>query len=182
MGYEAWQLRWRESSHPSGFPSSTVRFKQHDGSNFALLDNSIYEKYIRAGNPNTPIEELRELAIDEVDNVRRRVGENQRTPVDVLLVLSIDDNPEVRIAVAENTTTPAHVIEKLILDDNVDVRYSLAENCTLPVEVISRLIEDPNPYVSHRAQQTLRVLQPTTISELTPRPFDQRSRQYRARL
>ena len=62
----------------------------------------MHEKYIKAGHPATDIEDLRLLAKDDIDNVRRRVAENLKTPAEILAVLAADGHPEVRIAVAEN--------------------------------------------------------------------------------
>jgi hypothetical protein len=145
----------------------------------------INDKYIKAGNPSTPIDELKTLASDEIDNVRRRVGENHKTPTEILITLAVDDNTEVRIAVAENPGTPQEIIHQLCCDDSVDVRYSLAENPNLPVEILEKLIEDSNPYVSHRAQRTLMILRPSTIAEMKPRMVDDnddRIQNYRMRL
>lgn len=126
----------------------------------------IHRKYITAGQPETAIEELWSLAADEVDNVRRRVAENPSSPVELLHVLAGDENAEVRMAVAENPNTPGTLLSQLSEDDHADVRYSLAENPNLPTEILSKLAEDGNPYVSHRAQRTLRMLNPAAPAHL----------------
>ena len=125
----------------------------------ALVD-WIQEKYLKAGHPETSIEELWMLAVDNIDNVRRRVAENSRTPLELLTVLSTDDIPEVRIAVAENPRTPIDLLAVLAVDEHADVRYSLAENPNLPIGILELLSEDDNPYVNHRAKRTLRILSP----------------------
>jgi hypothetical protein len=148
-------------------------------------ESSINDKYIRAGNPSTSIDELKMLATDEIDNVRRRVGENHNTPKDILITLAVDGNCEVRIAVAENPGTPHEIVHQLCCDESTDVRYSLAENPNLPIEVLEKLAEDSNPYVSHRAQRTLMILRPSTIAEMKPRMMDEteeRVQNYRMRL
>ena len=128
----------------------------------------MHEKYIKAGHPATDIEDLRLLAKDDIDNVRRRVAENAKTPADVLTVLSTDEHPEVRIAVAENVGTPSHLLAVLVRDDHTDVRYALAENPLLAVELLVQLSEDENPYVSHRAMKTLRILHPIEPTTMKP--------------
>ncbi len=128
--------------------------------------DELHEKYIKAGSTSTSVEELMLLASDEIDNVRRRVGENIQTPVEILLLLSSDENPDVRVAVGENPMTPPSMIAHLAQDSNVDVRYALAENHTLPISILAKLMEDENPYVSHRATRTWRMLQPQDIAQL----------------
>jgi len=128
----------------------------------------IHKKYITAGHPETTIEQLWELAADEVDNVRRRVAENPSSPVELLHTLARDENPEVRMAVAENPNTPGVLLSQLAADEHADVRYSLAENPNLPEEILQKLAEDTNPYVSHRAQRTLRILNPIAPAHLKP--------------
>jgi hypothetical protein len=164
-----------------GGPSPTVRSLEY----LRVPDSWINDKYIRAGSPSTAIDELRVLATDEIDNVRRRVGENHNTPPDILISLAEDGNCDVRIAVAENPGTPQEVVHQLSCDESTDVRYALAENPNLSVEILEKLTEDPNPYVSHRAQRTLMMLRPSTIAELKPRMMDdgeQRIQNYRMRL
>lgn len=131
--------------------------------------DTVLEKYIKAGNPDTSPEELMLLASDDIDHVRRRVGENLRTPIEVLARLSEDGNAEVRIAVGENPATPPAVLAKLVADHDPDVRYSLAENPHVPASFLHQLAEDDNPYVSHRAKRTLRLLQPSGVRQLKPR-------------
>lgn len=128
--------------------------------------DTLHDKYIRAGSTSTSVEELALLASDEVDNVRRRVGENLQTPVEILLLLAVDENPDVRVAVGENPLTPPSVLEQLAQDNDVDVRYALAENPTLSIGILTTLIEDENPYVSHRARRTWRMIQPPEIRKL----------------
>ena len=134
--------------------------------------DALHEKYIKAGSTSTSVEDLVLLASDEIDNVRRRVGENLQTPVEILLLLSSDENPDVRVAVGENPMAPPSVLEQLVQDDNADVRYALAENPTLSVEILAKLLEDENPYVSHRARRTWRMVQPQKMSQLPQQAED----------
>ena len=116
----------------------------------------VHENYIKAGNPETPVEVLRTL-IDGADrSVRRRLAENPRTPEDLLLKLSDDDDPDVRCAVAENETTPRAILEHLSEDQSVQVRYALAGHYTLPKDLLERFSSwDENPYVKDHARRTL---------------------------
>lgn len=128
--------------------------------------DSLMEKYLHAGHPETCVEDLWLLAVDEIDKVRRRVAENPLCPRDILFALAIDDHPEVRIAVAEHPEVPPLVLDQLAHDDNADVRYALAENPNLPESILSVLTEDENPYVAHRAQRTLRMIKPSEVKSL----------------
>lgn len=120
----------------------------------------LQDKYIRAGQLETSVEELWMLAIDDIDNVRRRVAENCKSPPELLASLAEDENAEVRVAVAENPQTPAVLLQRLAVDGHADVRYSIAENPNMPEEILVLLCDDDNPYVSHRAQITLRMVNP----------------------
>lgn len=132
--------------------------------------DSLNEKYIRAGSPSTPLSVLMQLANDEIDNVRRRVGENLNTPIEILNTLARDESYEVRIAVGENPNTPLSTLKLLVNDQHVDVRYAMAENPSLPPAILQLLADDENPYVNHRANRTLRLLNPTEVSKLEPEP------------
>ncbi len=115
-----------------------------------------YENYIKAGNPNTPVDELRALMSEKDAAVRRRLAENPRTPEDVLMHLAQDDDPEVRCALVEHERTPIQVIEKLIADENVQVRYTVSGQYTIPVELLESISsQDENPYVRDHARRTL---------------------------
>jgi hypothetical protein len=116
---------------------------------------SIDQDYLRAGNSQTPCEELRKLFADTNVRVRRRVAENSNTPLDVLRTMSDDPDDEVRIAVASNPGCPSDVIEKIVNDESVFVRFELAEDPRLPEELLQRLAEDDNAYVKDQAQRTL---------------------------
>lgn len=114
------------------------------------------DNYIRAGNPDTPVNELRSLLGDRSASVRRRLAENPRTPDDVLLKLAEDEDPEVRCAVAEHDRAPRTVLEKLANDANVQVRYAVSGQYTLPVDLLESLSDsDDNPYVRDHARRTL---------------------------
>ncbi|MBX9686070.1 MAG: HEAT repeat domain-containing protein [Candidatus Obscuribacterales bacterium] len=116
----------------------------------------VYDNYIKAGNPDTPVEQLRALLDDQDAAVRRRLAENPRTPEDVLLKLADDADLDVRCAVAEHERAPRIVLENLVKDENVQVRYAVSGQYTLPVDLLETLAaNDENPYVRDHARRTL---------------------------
>lgn len=116
----------------------------------------MYDNYIKAGNPETPVDELRTLLDDKDAHVRRRLAENPRTPEDMLLKLVRDEDPEVRCAVAEHEKAPRAVLEQLVNDENVQVRYAVAGQYTLPIDLLEWFsANDDNPYVRDHARRTL---------------------------
>lgn len=117
---------------------------------------AVHENYLKAGNPETPVTELRKLFSDRDHKIRRRLAENPGTPEDLLRDLSSDDNPEVRIAVAENPQVLREILEQLVRDESVYVRFALAGQYTLPLELLEYLAnDDDNPYVRDHASRTL---------------------------
>ncbi len=117
---------------------------------------AVHENYLKAGNPETPVMELRKLFAERDHKVRRRLAENPCTPEDMLRDLSSDDNPEVRIAVAENPQVLRDVLEQLVRDESVYVRFALSGHYSLPLDLLEYLAEeDDNPYVQDHASRTL---------------------------
>jgi hypothetical protein len=116
------------------------------------------EPYLKAGQENTRANELRRLAIHDHHLVRLRVAEHPNSPQDVLKILAKDQHPDVRAAVGEHPSAPAEILERLVADLSVDVRYVLAESPSIPGHLLQKLAADENPYVSVRAQRTLRSL------------------------
>lgn len=116
----------------------------------------VHENYLKAGNPEIPVEELRGLLAESNGSIRRRLAENPGTPEDVLCQLAQDNDPEVRIAVAENPRTPLIIQEQLICDQDVQVRFAISGLYTFPVQLLQRMAEDDeNPYVRDHASRTL---------------------------
>lgn len=114
------------------------------------------DDYIKAGNPETPQEELRALLKDSQPRVRRRLAENPNTPGDVLVSLAADEDPDVRCAVAEHEAVTREIQERLVADNNVQVRYAVSGQYTLPIDLLQQLAsEDDNPYVRDHARRTL---------------------------
>ena len=79
-----------------------------------LLSNNLVElskdsdlSYWIAGNPNTPVELLKELSKHEDENVRSSLAVNPSTPSEILDTLLIDENEDVRAAVMKNPVIQA---------------------------------------------------------------------------
>ncbi|MBX9688432.1 MAG: hypothetical protein K2X27_17110 [Candidatus Obscuribacterales bacterium] len=107
--------------------------------------------------PETPSAVLDFLSklVDE-PQILTRVAENPNTAPFTLTALSEHIESEVRIAVAENKNTPIEVLLKLAKDESLDVRFSLAENHGIANQVLQELLHDDNPYISARAQRTIK--------------------------
>ena len=121
-----------------------------------MIKMAVHENYLKAGNPETPVAELRKLFSERDHKVRRRLAENPGTPDDLLSDLSADQNPEVRIAVAEHPQVRRTILEQLVADESVYVRFALAGQYSLPLDLLEYLAnEDENPYVCDHASRTL---------------------------
>ena len=73
-----------------------------------ILNSDCDVRYNAAGNPNTPVEVLTELAKDSDWGVRRSAAGNPNTPVEVLTELAKDSNCDVRYNAAGNPNTPGY--------------------------------------------------------------------------
>lgn len=113
------------------------------------------QNYLKAGNPTTPVTELRELLRDNSSRVRQRLACNPNTPADVLEQLSADEDLEVRIHVARNPAAPPAVLNKLAYDENIYVRFGVAACAEVERDTLELLAADDNPYVAHQAARTL---------------------------
>jgi hypothetical protein len=123
-----------------------------------MLGMTWIENYLKAGCPETSIEQLALLAYDDNNKIRMRVAENPTTPREVLEYLSKDKDPDVRLAVAANRSSPPETIHLLAHDADPTVRHGLAEDPGTPVDVLKILSNDSNPYVSCRARKTMQAL------------------------
>ncbi|HEY9869376.1 MAG TPA: hypothetical protein V6D08_09440 [Candidatus Obscuribacterales bacterium] len=119
---------------------------------------SSIDTYLKAGNPETPQEQLAVLANSEDRKVRLRVAENPSTPPEVLARLAGDGDAEIRQAVATNQSSPLWVVFRLAQDNDPTVRHGLAEDLNAPLPVLKLLATDENPYVSCRARRTIEAL------------------------
>jgi len=113
------------------------------------------KNYIKAGNPTTPVSELRMLLRDNSARVRQRLACNPNTPLDVLAELSRDEDLEVRIHVARNPQIPVELLKQLATDENIYVRFGVAACAEAQRETLEQLARDDNPYVAHQAIRTL---------------------------
>ncbi|MBX9877413.1 MAG: HEAT repeat domain-containing protein [Candidatus Obscuribacterales bacterium] len=125
------------------------------------------EDYLKAGCPETPLDELALLAHNKDHKIRMRIAENSGTPIEVLEYLSKDENSDVRLAVATNSNSSLEMIRMLAHDTDPTVRHGLAEDPNTPCEILKVLLEDSNPYVSCRARKTMQAL-----GLLTPEPAE----------
>ena len=66
------------------------------------MNQETYQRYIIAGNPNTPGFVLSKLANDTSEIVRRHAAENPRLPAALLCHLACDPSDEVRSGIVEN--------------------------------------------------------------------------------
>jgi hypothetical protein len=115
----------------------------------------VKHNYIKAGHPDTPVNELRKLLSDSCAKVRWRIAQNPNAPEDLLVALSQDKDVEVRIAVGRNPGCPPNILQKLLNDDSIAVRFGLAADPYLSREALNILAQDENPYVVDQANRTL---------------------------
>ena len=97
-----------------------------------ILNSNCYVRCSAAGNPNTPVDALTELAKDSDCYVLRSVAGNPNTPVDALTELAKDSDCDVRYSAAGNPNTPVDALTELAKDSDCDVRYSAAGNPNTP--------------------------------------------------
>ena len=95
-----------------------------------------------AGNPNTPVDVLTELAKDNNCDVRCFVAENPSTSADVLTELAKDSYWCVRRNAAGNPNTPVDVLTELAKDSYWCVRRNAAGNPNTPADVLTELAKD----------------------------------------
>ncbi len=114
----------------------------------------LQSELVRAANPLSDTELLRELLRSRDRQVRLRLAENPASPIDVLVRLAKDSDPEVRASVACNKSTPGYLVEWLAIDEHDDVRLFMAGDPHLPLAVLRTLSRDANPYVGDCAQKT----------------------------
>ena len=86
------------------------------------------------------------------------IAESPSTEASTLEVLAHSPAIKVRQAVADNSRTPLSALRILATDVEPEVRFVLAENHNVPMEILELLKDDENPYVSERANQTIKNL------------------------
>lgn len=122
-----------------------------------VAGEQIIEKYFRwlahapdkkvrrviAGHPQTPVELLQMLALDQDGKVRRFVASNPQTPEKILFALAGDQDDKVRRHVASNPQTPPTLLQSLASASHAGIRGDVSTHRQTPVEVLRTLALDP---------------------------------------
>lgn len=96
-----------------------------------------------AGNLNTPIDILAELANSNNKNIKYHVTENPNTPISILQKLANDDSEDVRVGVLWSKYLTPELAMQFIDDPSSDIREELAsiEDDRLSIETIHTILE-----------------------------------------
>ena len=97
-----------------------------------ILNSDCDVRSSAAGNPNTPVDTLVELAKDNHWAVRSSAAGNPNTPDDTLVELAKDSDCDVRRSAAGNPNTPSGTLVELAKDSHWAVRRSAAGNPNTP--------------------------------------------------
>lgn len=108
--------------------------------NYKILKRALQERYLCAGNYNTPAPILYMLSKDKNTKIRQAVAKNPFTPN--LGNLATDRQDEVRSSVARNLGANASVLEQLSSDLSKDVRFGVATHDKTPINVLHKLATD----------------------------------------
>lgn len=84
------------------------------------------------------------------------IAESPNATPEILAELAMSGFSDVREAVTDHLLCPVSIQLMLAEDECLDVRYALAENHNMPFVVLEKLSNDDNPYVSNRAERTMR--------------------------
>jgi hypothetical protein len=84
------------------------------------------------------------------------IAESPNATPEILAELAMSSFSEVREAVTEHRLCPVSIQLMLAEDECPDVRFALAENHNMPFVVLEKLSNDENPFVSMRAERTMR--------------------------
>jgi hypothetical protein len=95
-----------------------------------------------AGNPNTTLPILKELAANKEFYVGRWVAANPKITPDMIEEFARSPDHDVRAAAADNPNAPAAVLEELSSDRTVRVRCRVAGNPSTPSDVLARMAGD----------------------------------------
>ena len=107
-----------------------------------ILNSDCDVRSSAAGNPNTPVDTLVELAKDNHWAVRSSAAGNPNTPVDTLVELAKDSDCDVRRSAAGNPNTPSGTLVELAKDSHWAVRRSAAGNPNTPSGTLVELAKD----------------------------------------
>ncbi len=110
-----------------------------------LARQGVWSRTLAAQNPSTPLEALRELAVDSEWSVRQAAAKNPSLTAELLALLAQDSDRDVRQAVAEHRQTPHNVLFELLQDTDENVRLSALRNPQL----------DPQALAQHRSRLVL---------------------------
>lgn len=104
-----------------------------------------------ASNPNTPVDVLYKLALDEDSDVVDVAVSNPSMPEESLAQLATSGDEYARYCVAHNPDTPAYILDTLADDDSLNVRAAVARNRNTSKAALQRLASDPSEYVCNLA-------------------------------
>ncbi|MDJ0742260.1 MAG: hypothetical protein QNJ32_02740 [Xenococcaceae cyanobacterium MO_167.B27] len=127
-----------------------------------MLNSNFDSKKQTATEEDTPTDVLEELSKDEDAAIREAVAGNPNTPVEVLKNLSEEfpeavtgnpvfdllllDNPDsefIRLSLARSSTTPQETLVKLVEHRDRKVRIAVAANVNTPLDLLERLASNP---------------------------------------
>lgn len=138
-----------------------------------MNNNTPAEQLFIAKNPNTPADQLLELALSEDVEILKAIATNPNTPPDLLVELAggylekIGENPALDLILMENPNflenifyrledwiyyypepyLPLWYLKKARKHSNCDLRRLVARSKNTPILFLKELIKDPNPFV-----------------------------------
>jgi hypothetical protein len=112
-------------------------------------------------NPNTPINILKELSVDNNKIIKQLAKEqeyyvilglagNPKTPQKLLGLLAKNESPEIRSAIARNSNTPSHILEFLAKNADREIGLHLAMNPKIPTRILEQLSQHEDDLVRQR--------------------------------
>ena len=118
---------------------------------------SLFKRLFQGGNENQtlPYDQAKEMAQDNVEDVRRDLASRSDVEPEILYFLAEDPSQEVRRRVASNKATPVHADLLLTKDADEDVRGELAEKIAL---LAPGLTDDEQDKMRQMAYQALDAL------------------------
>ena len=122
------QLDWNtiaEAMNPMTSPERLTELSKHP--------DDVIRTHV-AGNPNTPKQVLKQLLKDEtvVYGLKVKESVDPNTSPERLAELALDDNDNVRANVANNQATPIAVLKQLVSDPSENVQAGLRFNPKSP--------------------------------------------------
>jgi len=114
-------------------------------------------------------------AMDAKALMRRQlsIAESPNATPEILAELAMSNFAEVREAVMDHALCPVSIHLMLAEDECSDVRFAMAENHNLSFSVLEKLSHDDNPFVSMRAERTMRrVLFDNVVCMEAPELYD----------